>query len=51
VWLLDRRSGRVETTIDVGHGVRGAPLVSRGNIFFLSDGGWFHGYRFGRGAR
>jgi outer membrane protein assembly factor BamB len=50
VWLLDRLNGRVATAIDVGHGVRGSPIVSRGNIFFLTDSGWIHGYRFGRGA-
>jgi outer membrane protein assembly factor BamB len=49
VYVLDRDTGKVETVIDIGQGVRGAPVAARGHLFFLTDSGWLHAYRFGRG--
>jgi len=48
VWVLDRESGKLDTVVDLGPGVHGKPFVAGGNLFFLTDTGWFYAYRFGR---
>lgn len=50
VWVLDRQTGKVEAMVDVGHGIHGKPFIANGQLYFLTDSGWFYVYRFGRSS-